>query len=277
MHARRAFTLIELLVVVAVIAILIGLLLPALRGARAAARQAVCLSNHRQLAAAWTLYVNDYGVFPTTAGEGWHDRLRWGWGGVHWYGYDDAGRPIDMPPGSGAIPALVAERPINHYVASGAIAQERAMVYRCPADGPLFMSRSGRPVDWSAFAAFSRADDRLVTAFGALGTSYEANTRLYVEVRPPPGMPDPQGTGWFRRTIGPRHIITNPSWLVMLGDVGNLAAGARTRVQRAQSDVITGWWHGADRGLFAFADASARLVHLTDDWPRAFTYDRGDR
>ena len=62
---RRGFTLIELLVVIGIIALLIGLLLPTLSQARAAGRNAVCLSNVRQVHNALVFYANDYdGVVP---------------------------------------------------------------------------------------------------------------------------------------------------------------------------------------------------------------------
>jgi prepilin-type N-terminal cleavage/methylation domain-containing protein/prepilin-type processing-associated H-X9-DG protein len=85
---RPAFTLIELLIVIALIALLLAILLPALHLAKAKARDILCLSNLEQLQTCAILYSMDYdGFLPPnrhvynigTGGpsDGWNDSMTW--------------------------------------------------------------------------------------------------------------------------------------------------------------------------------------------------------
>ncbi len=89
MAVRSAFTLVELLVVIGIIAVLVGILLPALTKARVQAKRAVDLSSLRQLCAATIMYAGEnQGYLPVGRrkwfnGQGYTSDTAWPPGGVY--------------------------------------------------------------------------------------------------------------------------------------------------------------------------------------------------
>ncbi len=110
MPARRAFTMIELLVTLAIIAVLIALLLPAVQYAREAARRMHCQSNLKQIGLALHNYEATYAMFPN--GVVWKRSL---------LPYIDQAPLVALLETSG----IVGDHPVMH---------RRIPLYLCPSD-----------------------------------------------------------------------------------------------------------------------------------------------
>ena len=190
MHGRgksgTGFTLIELLMVVAVIALLLAILMPALSRARALAKRAVCTRHLQQLGIAWNSYLTDYNnrfyQLPNANMYygGWHSKKGW------W------------------------PRVLNLYVygvGADSMTEQSAKVFCCPAD------RGGVP-----------GLSPYVQVYHMHGTSYQTN--LFLIGPPTNNIPYSKYTQDLDNAIFERlpnltaDRVSGPSRMLLMGDYG---------------------------------------------------------
>ena len=165
---RRGFTLIELLVVIAIIAILAAILFPVFAQAKNAAKQAVCISNMKQLGLAAMLYIGDSDdtFFPTCRYE-----PRDGFAPQQmWIGYDNNNDPTQTQYLGNT------DKPATHPIRPGLIDTyfKNEGVKHCP----------NQPNGWQLAVAINGFDPTHPSPFydthpAALGNEYSATMKTW--------------------------------------------------------------------------------------------------
>jgi prepilin-type N-terminal cleavage/methylation domain-containing protein/prepilin-type processing-associated H-X9-DG protein len=181
------FTLIELLIVIAIIAILLAILLPGLRMAKAAGKKVACQGNLRQLGCAWNMYLEHY--------DG--------------YFYQGPNANVQYGGWKGLIPSLSSPRPLNKMVglAETLDDEKTAGIFCCPADMGGVMGPVPRE-----------------KAFRYLGTSYQTNQFLigYKKFNPMSERTeklDKEISDRLER-ININRVTASPAYLLLMGDQG---------------------------------------------------------
>ncbi len=128
MPGRCGFTLIELLVVIAIIAILAGMLLPALAKAKTKGQGIMCMNNTRQLMLAWRLYVEDNGGRIPPAYSDNPANNSWTYGILDWNSSNRDNWDVTNTLMKGTIWGYTGKT---------------QKIYKCPAD--QFMTKGGTP------------------------------------------------------------------------------------------------------------------------------------
>jgi prepilin-type N-terminal cleavage/methylation domain-containing protein/prepilin-type processing-associated H-X9-DG protein len=131
---RRGFTLIELLVVIAIIAILAGMLLPALAKAKSKAKGISCMNNLRQMMLGWRLYSDDYNevlLASLTMSPNPYNRVIWITGDLD-YSSNPSNWNVDVD---------VAKSPIMPY-----IGEKNYSIWKCPSDLARVKNNKGQVV-----------------------------------------------------------------------------------------------------------------------------------
>ncbi len=230
-HRRRSgFTLIELLVVVATMALLMAILLPSLRRARAQTRRVVCQSNVRQVAIGWHGYLRESGGYFFQKGLWYWSELR-----KRQMQVDNAHLVYGGPPGAELTYQEPNPKPLNRHV-------KELSIFACPAD----TGSEGTPSSCCEY----------------VGTSYLTNATLTGGPLAAPKSSDCCYNAVMRvkARLKNQHLSriqgVDPSRLILVGDYGWITAMDKYSANEAR-------WHVRPSAYnLAFLDGHADFTQI---------------
>lgn len=256
--SRKAFTLIELLVVISIIALLVGILLPALGAARKAALDIQCKSQLRQFGIAFTAYATDARDHLPLNGDSANGNRTQTWLSEA----PSAFLQFKRAPDNGSIFVYVGESP---------------ELYRCPAlEEGVFNSGDGSngKYDYSMFAAWNAADLNQIPNQTRIITSPTEETQILTPLLMEEDPSEFMNNDWPDASHGNDDRVGN--W--HNGDQGNLAAvdgsaASLTNVTDVQDKYPKAkiWYAQAPSGNIQSIGDSRLIKRLPGDTPRTIS------